>query len=867
MKNSTTVTKTKQPVAHKAAPSRWRSRLKRIALISFLVCFILALLLSGGAFWFVQRTLPQVSGTLTVTGLEQTVSVRRDQWGVPYIKASTLHDVLFAQGYVTAQDRLFQMEFNRLLAQGRLAEFLGAGNDNEYVNADAFIRTLGLYHAARVQLNSVDTRSKQELQAYADGVNAFLHAHNSSLPLELTFLGITPEDWTPVDSLAYGGELALSLDQNWYFKYTRALMLEKASLATVNAFFPAYPQESPTLITATGQAAPLTLSSFASATSLPFQNSDPSARILQAAPSYSHLSPDLLQGAIATHTLLGSMSDSLGSNNWVIDGTKTASGKPLLANDPHLHIDMPSTWYEVALQGGGLNVIGFSIPGAPGIIIGHNDHIAWGLTDVGADNTDLFLETLDSSDSPQRYRYNQQWLPLQIHQETLQVHGAAKPTIITVRATAHGPLLNTVTDDLKHYQPVALAWTFLQPGYSFAGFFQLDFAANWSEFQEALAHISASQNFVYADTQGNIGYRMSGLLPIRPAENDLLPVDGSTSLYDWRGYVPQEKMPVLFNPPTHIIATANNQIVPDNAPVYVTSSATWDPGYRAQRINDLLLRGSQFTIEDFKQMQADVYCIPAAILTPYFISAGLTAGGDASKVARLLQGWDYTMTTKSTAAALFEVVAGNIIREVSEQVLGKALYSLYKSNYFSSALFSVLIRLIKKPTAPFFGLTDNQQNSAARDRAIVQAMNDAFKALTARLGSDTSQWSWGKLHQAHFQHPFASIPGLGLAFDTAPVERPGDGATISIGGDGRFTSDPPTYEQRAVSSMREIIDLSDFDSSLWTITVGESGQPFSRHYSDLLPLWNQGLYQVMTFTAKNIEKATVDLLTLQPGSS
>jgi penicillin G amidase len=827
-----------------------RSVIGHILLGSLAVVFLLVSFGGAAAVLFVQRTLPQTSGSLSVKGLLQPTYVLRDQWGVPHIAGNNLHDVIFAEGYVSAQDRLFQMEFNRRVAMGRLAEMFGAGDHNSLVDADAFLRTLNLYGSAETEIKALDSRTYSELQAYADGVNAFLSSHQSSLPLEFSILGISPKPWSPVDTLAYGRVVALSLDNTWYTKYTRAMIAAKVGPIVASDLFPAYPNSNPTLFTANGIAAPLVhIPTGVTAISLPPAGTN------EAYGAFPLLSVNLLQGAEVVHSLLGDISSSLGSNNWVADGTRTASGAPLLANDPHLGINMPSIWYEVALRGAGLDVIGFTFPGVPGVIIGHNNMIAWGVTNVGADDTDLYLEKLDPADHPGMYEYNGQWLPLISHQEVIRVRGGESVTI-TVNLTNHGPLLNSVEADLKHYLPVALQWTALQPGYNFAGFFQLDFALNWQDFQTAVSHISISQNFIYADTAGNIGYLMSGLLPFRNAENDTIPVDGSSSAYDWHGYVPARQMPRLFDPPTHVIVTANNQIVPPDYPYYVTTN--WDQGYRARRILNLLEAIPKVSIADYERIQADVLSIPATIITPLLVSAGASSSGDAATAASLLKGWDGNMTRESVAATIFEVTAGYLLRETVEPLLGKTLYSLYCDNYSSSGLYSLLIDFLTNPAPPFF------QGVQDRDSAIIRALGEALKSLRDQYGLETADWEWGKVHQASFLHPLATAIPLNLVFGTQPVARPGDDATVNVGGDGDFAQDPPSYAQQTVSSMREIIDLGDFDNSLWVTTTGESGEPYSDHYTDLIPLWDQNQYQHMEYTATAEAKSAVDLLTLTP---
>ena len=840
-------------------PARRRGNFGRILgriLIGFLIALlVISLIATAVGVWFVQRTLPQTSGTLQVSGLHGTVGVLRDTYGAPHITANDLHDVIFAQGYVTAQDRLFQLEFNRRVAQGRLAEMFGAGgNDRPLVDADAFLRTLGMYAAAQTELASLDDTTRDELQAYTDGINAFVSSHKGSLPLEFTVLGITPDPWKPIDSLAYGRVVAYSLDGTWNTKYTRAIVTAKTNSETARTLFPPYPTENPTLI-------PTRLSGFASARgATPQQATAPStADVPDAAEmqAFAQLSPALLHGADVVRDLLGDVHDGLGSNNWVVDGTKSATGKPLLANDPHLGIRMPAIWYEIGLRGGGLDVIGFSFPGDPGVVIGHNNYIAWGVTNVDADNTDLYLEKLDPTSHPGMYQSDREWLPLETRQEIIKIRGEA-PVTITVSSTLHGPILTDVVDDLKKHPndiaPVALKWTALQPGYTFAGFFQLDFARNWSEFDAAVLNISISQNFVYADTAGNIGYRMSGLLPIRPVENEILPVAGSTSTHEWKGYVAQAEMPRLYNPSNHMIVTANNQVVDDNFGQYVTMD--WDYGYRARRITDLLSAASAVSATDYQRIQADVLSIPASKLTPKFIAAGSAATGDAATAAKILTGWDYTMSRDSAAAAVYEATAGALARETIEPALGKDVYGIYRSNFSSSGVFTVLINLLDQPSSPFITSSPND--------VIVKALDDAMAELRSALGSDTSKWRWGALHQAHFAHPLASTLPLNYLFDIAPVDRPGDSVTVNAAGGGGFSADPANYSQQTVPSMRQIIDLSDFDNSLWVTTTGESGQPGSAHYSDLVPLWDQNKYQPMYYSPGKQASNATGILTLKP---
>ena len=828
------------------------------ALAVVLVALVVVVTLAGtGGALYIHAALPQTTGVLTVPGLSQPVNVVRDRFGVPSISAANSHDVFFAQGYVTAQDRLFQMELDRHIASGRLSELFGRGTNDSLLHTDELLRTLDLYQSAQFEYGAADAATRQVLGAYADGVNAFLRAHQNTLPVELAIVGDKPQPWTALDTLAYGRVVALSLDSTWQQKYTRALIVGKVGTSAADALYPPYPTTNPTLINTDGTAAPLSPSTHPGQANAGASGGAAAVVSASLMAAFSRLPADGLRSVDAVHQLLGGIVDSIGSNDWVADGTVTATHEPLLANDPHLGISEPAVWYQITLRSPQVNVQGFSFPGVPGVIIGHNANIAWGVTNVDADNTDLYIEHLDPVNHPDHYLYQGQWLPLGIRTETFNISGSSQPVTLTVRTTIHGPIINDVIASLSGSSTIlALKWTALQPNYRFSGFFELDQASNWQTFQTALSHISISQNFVYADTVGNIGYQMSGCLPIRPPENALLPVDGSSGDYDWKGCVPTAQMPSLYDPPTHIIATANNQIIPESSPLYVTNQ--WDAGYRARRILNLLQTSSSLTIADYERIQNDVYSVPGSQMVPLFIAAGNSAGGSAAAAAAILQGWDDQLTRTSGAAALYEVTMGNVARDLIEPVLGTSLYRTYQGNTSASNITLAVYDLLTQPSPPYLG------SAADANTLMAKALGQAMAQLQAAQGSDPSKWQWGTLHTAHFAHPLASVWPLSLAYGVAPVTRPGDSMTVDQGGAGDVYADPVVYSQHSIPSMRQIVDLSNFDNSEWVIPMGESGQPFSGHYSDLLPLWNQGRYEPMLFSPDAVGKAAVDVLTLMP---
>jgi penicillin amidase len=831
-----------------AAPMRrWPARLALA--VGALVVLLADVALAGTL--LVRAALPQTTGVIHVAGADGPITVTRDQYGVPHIAAQDTHDVFFAQGYVTAQDRLWQMDFNRRVAFGRLSEIFGKAE----IDADRYLRTLGLGLSAQQDVDNLTPDVRAELDAYSQGVNAFIDTHKDSLPLEFRLLGYTPEPWTDSDSIAYGKVVAFSLDTAWNNKLIRAQIAALPNgTALMQQLVASYPSDNPTLTDATGSSeiapgtsetpfAPGSLATSGIATSQIAQMAQAAAQAPIA---------EILAASSSARQLLGTQGLTAGSNDWVISGVHTTTGMPIVANDPHLGIQYPAIWYEIALRGGPFDEIGFSFPGVPGVVIGHNEHVAWGVTNGMVDDTDLYLEQL-SPDST-TYLYNGQQLPVQTRQEVIEVAGAPSVTM-TVRSTNHGPILNDVVSSLKGKPSVSLMWTALQPGYTFEGFFELGLAQDVFQLQTAISHIDISQNFVFADTDGNIGYHLSGWLPIRPAANGLLPVDGTTSANDWTGRVPFDQLPHLLNPPSGIILTANNQLTTSAYPHYITDD--YDPGFRAHRIEELLSAKPQLSLDDVAAIQNDVISIPATQIAPFLVQA---AQGDASAGATaartLLTGWDGAIDSDSAAAAFYEVTVSMLAQHVIEPALGATVFKDWTGLDTIRQVYAVR-QMLAQPDLLM-------QGTSGRDAAIRTAENDAYQYLKSHFGTaDLSSWHWGDLHQAAFGGPIASaVPLLRLVLPYQTVSRPGDASTVNAGPDPGFTRGD--YSQQALPSMREIIDLGNLDDSRFVTTTGESGEPFAPHNFDLLPLWNAGRYQPMEFTPAAVAADARDVLTIEP---
>lgn len=844
-------------------------RLSRILLWIVIALLALALILAAFGLYTVRRSFPQVEGTLQLPGLQAPVHVYRDGLGVPHIYAENEHDLFMAQGFIHAQDRFWQMDFWRHIGSGRLAEMFGESQ----VETDAFIRALGWPRIAEQEYALADEDTKAILEAYAEGVNAYLATRSgASLSLEYAVLGLLnrgyrPEPWTPVHTLTWAKAMAWDLGGNMDAEVLRARMLRAFGPDRAADLFPPYPEESPVIV--------------------------PGAPTLERADAPSPeaalaLLPDLTplaRRAAALDALLGGRFSGLGSNNWVVAGDRTATGMPLLANDPHLAIQMPAIWYENGLHCRPVgpdcrfNVVGFSFAGAPGVIIGHNDRIAWGVTNVGPDVQDLYIEKINPED-PNQYEVNGQWVDMEVRQETIQVAGG-DPVTVTVRLTRHGPILSDFDEDLAALDQttdldlpatyaVSLRWTALEPDLILQSVLRLNIARNWEEFRDALRFWGApSQNFVYADVEGNIGYQMPGKVPIRASGNGLLPVPGWTDDYEWVSFIPFDDLPYTFNPDQGYVVTANNAVVGPEYPHLI--SLGWDYGYRARRIVERIETASRpLTVEDMRDIQGDNYNAMGPVLVPLVTSL---AYEDARlrAMADLLAGWDFRNDADSAEAALFNAFWHHLIlatfgdefqppeggeTDVAAQILGA------DDIPSDDRAFLVIERLVEDPQSPWWDDVTTPEMED-RDAILRRALAAAVEELDARLGTDPADWSWGALHTATFENQTLGRSGIApieALFNRGPFPT-GGGASI-VNATGWDFKDG--YEVRWLPSMRMIIDLSDFDRSRAIHTTGQSGHAFHPHYIDMAPLWARVEDAPLLWSEAAVQAAAEAHLVLEP---
>jgi penicillin amidase len=801
-----------------------KRRLLKLLKFFALALVALAVILAIAAVWFVRRPWPQTAGKLAVPGLSAPVEVIRDEWGVPQLYAANEHDLFFAQGYVHAQDRLWQMELNRHASGGTLSEIFGRG----VLAADKQLRTFGMRREAERELAVTDPATRAILDAYAQGVNAYVAANRGRLPVEFSILGVNPRPWTPVDSIAWGKMIALSLGQNQLHEVLRARLALAVGPEMARQLIPPNPDDQPVIITPeAGGYGP------------------PAAKTTTAAAEIPPILAPYLEPAAAR-----------GSNNWVVHGSRTATGRPLLANDTHLGLNMPSEWYESGLHGGRFDVAGFSFPGVPMILIGHNQRIAWGISNMCGDTQDLFVETMNDRG---QVKVNGEWRDARIVKETIDVKGG-KPVAYEIVVTPHGALINEATD-LKGLPPLALRWTIAEPSHLFDAVAAYDTARDWASFRQALSQWGApTLNFVYADVDGNIGYQGAGLIPVRAAgQEGLVPVPADAPDRDWKGFLPFDQMPSLYNPKSGFIVTANNKVVADSYPHLIAHDYA-DP-YRAQRITELLAAKPKVTLDDMRSLQADVWSPSAAALRPYLLAAAQPQTDPERKALELVRSWDLRFTPESAGATIFQAWHAKLLPDIVADEMGDDLMKAYRG--FATNQTPMFTALMKTPDHPWFDDRRTKDKVETRDDIIRRAFREAVADLGQRLGDDPADWRWGKLHRAVFAHqPFGNsgIAPLIKLFNGKPVALPGAAFTV----DSMTPNNMNPFRVTFGVSQRLIVDLADLGRSLAVNSTGQNAQLFHRHREDQTDLWSRGEYHPMLYGREAVEKAAKERLTLMP---
>jgi penicillin amidase len=764
----------------------------------FIAYFFLSLffLLLGILCFFVlsfYHSMPKTEGKRSLPGLSAEVRIIQDDWGVPHVFAQNEKDLYFAFGYLHAQERMWQMDLNRRVGYGRLSEIFG----EKTLARDKLLRNFCIREAALRDLERLSSKMRELLRCYARGINTWMNSRRWNWPPEFLLLRFRPEPWQPLDSLLVRGIMALFLSFEYQNEVLRARLIKRLG-------------------------------------------SDEALSILEEGLTV----PSQQMGDLSLPPLL-EMPLTQGSNSWVVHGGRTESGKPLLANDPHLEISLPPIWYEVHLNCPTMNVAGASIPGSPLVILGHNPHIGWGMTYSTADCQDLFLERFNASKD--RYLNNQDWEPLRKTQEKIKIRGKRKPEKMDVLWTDRGPIVSPLIVESEN--PVSLSWTVYEGGRTFEAFYLLNKARNWEEFKEAIKLFDApSHNFVYADRYGNIGCCLSGRIPLRSKQAALFPFPGWIEDGWWQGYIAEEEKPMIFNPEEGFIVNANNRITPEDYPFYI--SLDWDAPFRAKRIQELLLQREKHSVETFKRIQNDIFSKKTELILP-LLQAVKEDKALLKESLGILEEWDLKVNSQK-GAALFLVFMDVLHEGVFQDELGddfRRFDLLYRRK------MAGLLRILSQAHSPWFDVRGTD-STESRENIFKISLEKACRWLDKKYGS-AENWDWTEMNAVTFRHVLGQSPLLRF-FNRGPYPLDGHAFTVKAS----FSTKDSQVTHGV--SYRQIIDLGDHRNSVSVITSGQSGHVLSRCYDDQIPLWLGELYHPMLFSSEDIQDKARGILLLSP---
>lgn len=801
----------------------------KIVSIGSVVVLIAGLALVGWVIALARRALPALDGTVQLSGVSAPVRVIRDAQGVPHITAANRHDLLFAQGYVTAQDRLWQMDALRRYAAGRLAEIFGPS----FLPHDIAQRHLLLGPIAARAASSLSETDRAGLQAYAAGVNAYIESHRHKLPIEFRLLRYSPDLWTPADSLLLGLHMNVLLTNFWPIELQRERVTAKLGPELAADLYPN---------TSWRDHPPGAESTQPDAKADPDdpESDDGMDRTSIGTPGADSSPPfdrDPAAAQLAARVRMWSADLSMpGSNNWVVSGAHTVTGKPLLSNDMHLPVQMPNLWYEAHLKEGDLNVVGFTLPGVPYVVVGHNQHIAWGFTNLGANVQDLFIETVNDKGE---YKTPAGWKKFTAVQEVVKVKGG-KDVGLVILATRHGPVVSNLVPGEK--RKLALSWTIYDAKGVPISFAALNTAQNWEEFRAALARFPGpGQNVVYADVDGHIGFQATGFIPKRKSGDGSLPVPGDTDEHEWTGYIPFDELPRVFDPPSGIIATANGRTAPDGYPHVI--STHWMSPYRTERIYKVLQSGKKFSANDMLSLQMDIYSDYdhyVADKLVYAVDHG-KASAQARAAAEILRAWDGRVTADSAAPTIESAARDQLFRLLLEPKLGAQFLDY---NWWMSGV--ALENILDRQPARWL-----PKKYSSYNELLLAALEAALS--TGNVPRKLEEWTWGGRERLTVEHPLLGKMKI--------VRRWAGPGRVPISGNAH------TVKQTTpglAPSERMTVDLSDLDRSTMNVVTGQSGQIFSPHFEDQWKAWYEGSTFVMPFSDAAVAGARKHELVLQP---
>ena len=793
--------------------------------------------------WSIQRSNPRLDGTLKIDCFDSPVEVLRDKHGIPHIYAQSRADLFRAQGFVHAQDRRWQMEQNSRIARGTLAEVYGEAA----LDADRFSRTIGFWRVAQAELDELDVETRQILDWYAEGVNAYVASRPRRFGAEFNLLRVQPTPWTALDTLGYAKVMAWSLSLNWDAELTRLRLYNEVGDVVASELEPNYPTQNPAVLEGVG--------------------SEELIRLQQTAGL-------LLNQYEQIKAWLGVAADGQGSNAWVLAPQASLNRRPLLCNDPHLAVQIPGVWYEVHLHAPDYAASGASLTGAPGVLIGHNADIAWGITNGMVDVQDLYIERVNPDDATQ-FLSGDTWESAEVFEEVINVR-RGQPHVERVIVTHNGPLITGVVDKVTTgpQRPAAatihlsLRWTGHAPGNNVRAMLKLNEARNWNDFSAALADWSSPpQNILFADDHGNIGYRLAGKIPQREQNLGLIPAPGWDDAYGWHEFIPTDELPYLYNPPSGKIASTNNKIVGDDYPYFL--GVEFAPGWRAARLETMLNRKERHTIRDMEEMHLDTHSLYAEALTPWLTLLNSEDPWENAAITAL-QRWNYRMDSDSSAALVFhytliellEMVFGDKLGDTKRGYFGISDNLLFLGNGFLWRAEARLLELLNEHEHSYWYVEARSGRQRSREELLQEALTSAVKKIRDAVGDSMRQWQWGRTHQVRYVHPLGSARLLQNVFNRGPLPVGGDANTLNV---ARHASQLPIGLVQAAASYRQIFEVGAWDRAQTVTNVGQSGHPLSDRYDDQIMLWKEGAYHAMPWSREAVEQATVYHLRLEPG--
>ncbi len=730
--------------------SRWSKIL--IGVISS----ILVLVIVGGFIFYrmLRASLPEYSGEIRSDKISNEIKIYRDSLAIPYIVASSQEDAAFALGFVHAQERMFTMDLARRAAEGRLSEIFG----NETVPFDQMFRTVGIKNTCENILMKMDSSSLKVLNAYAEGVNLYIKEKKGEYPVEFDILGYRPEEWKPINSLEIIRMMGWELNISWWVDVSFTELVQKLGTEKVKEILPENSEDGPTIIPSEIK-------------------------------SYKNISSSFIETDKRFRQFMGWSGTHIGSNDWVVDGKKSVSGMPIIANDTHLGYRAPGTWFVAVLQEGSRNVSGFTLPGVPGVVIGKNQNISWALTNIMNDDADFYIEKLDSSKS--EYFYDGKWKKLNILEDTIFVKND-KPVPIKIYSTIHGPLISDIHPfiflyaDHPHIPALSMKWMGNDFSDELTAVLGINNAENWNEFKSSLKDFAVpGQNFVYADKEGNIGYVFGSKLPIRNFASPTFVLDGTTDKYDWKGYVPQNEIPTIYNPPQDFIASANNKTLKDYK-YYITN--LWEPPSRIDRINQLLTSKEKHSVNDFEKYQMDFISPYAKDITKYILTAFQNVkviDNNLSVALELFKDWNFEMNEYSQVPAIYATFLKYLLKNIYEDEMGSDLYNEFV--FVANIPYRSLTKVLNNPNCSWFDNINTPEKESEND-IIRKSLTDALSELEEKYGKDIALWQWGNMHKVTFKHAFSGFSGLlDRYINIGPYDIGGDGTTI-------FNTEYPFYE-------------------------------------------------------------------------